>query len=87
MKLSESRKVRQFILEQTKTHRLILLLHYSDNLTPQEIGLVLNISEPTVRKQLGQLQQQIQQQIQPQLLLGQAAYHAQSPVLGLTGTA
>jgi len=83
VKVSESRKIRQFILEQTKTHRLILLLHYTDHLTPQEIGLVLNISELAIRKQLGQLQQQIQQQ----LLLGQAANHTQSPMLGFTGTA
>lgn len=59
----EARKLRQFILQQDQTSRYILLLHYYDNLTTKEIGLVLDLSELSVNKRLAHLKQQAQQQL------------------------
>lgn len=59
----EARKLRHFIEQQDQVSRYILLLHYFDNLTDKEIGMVLDLSENYVTRRLQTLQQQARQQI------------------------
>ena len=59
----EAQTLRHFIESQDQVSRYILLLHYYDELTTKEIGLVLDLSESYVSKRLGHLKQQAQQQL------------------------
>tara|TARA_Y100000589_G_scaffold331103_1_gene383286 strand:- start:1103 stop:1369 length:267 start_codon:yes stop_codon:yes gene_type:complete len=59
----EARKLRQFIEQQDQTSRYILLLHYYDNLTVKEIGLVLDLPQSIIQSRLTHLQQRARQQI------------------------